>query len=31
MAEVNARIDTHQPIEATPEEIRSFIEEGRRW
>jgi plasmid stability protein len=30
MAEAMARIDTHEPIEATPEEIRSFIEDGRR-
>jgi hypothetical protein len=31
MAELNARIDTHEPIEATPEEVRTFIAEGRRY
>jgi plasmid stability protein len=31
MAEVIARIETREPINATSEDIREFIEEGRRY
>jgi hypothetical protein len=31
MSELNARISTHEPVEASPEDSRSFIEDGRRY
>jgi hypothetical protein len=31
MAEVNARIDTREPLYATTEDVRAFIEDGRRY
>jgi hypothetical protein len=31
MAEVNARIDTREPVYATTEDVRAFIEDGRRY
>lgn len=30
MAEALARIAEHEPIEASPEDIRAFIDDGRR-